>query len=285
MKKDIITKDIIKTITYDIAKHILNIKLSPNFKFVDKELQTIEKREADIVALCKIDNIKQILHIEIQNSNDNTMPRRMLRYYNDIKIRFKTLKIKQYIIYIGKDKLTMKNNIKEDNLNFNYDIIDMHDIDCEKLIKLDSPDALVLSILCDFKGKEELEVLTYITKRLQELTKDDEHKLGKYMLIMETLSQNRNLKDKLRKAEDMLRTTKYEDLPSYDIGMERGIEQGIQRGIEQGIQRGMEQGMEQGILHNKIKNAIIMVKDFNLNPKDVATKLEISLDELLSHLN
>jgi hypothetical protein len=205
------------------------------------------------------------------------MPRRMLRYYNDIKIRFKTLKIKQYIIYIGKDKLTMKNNIKEDNLNFNYDIIDMHDIDCEKLIKLDSPDALVLSILCDFKGKEELEVLTYITKRLQELTKDDEHKLGKYMLIMETLSQNRNLKDKLRKAEDMLRTTKYEDLPSYDIGMERGI--------EQGIQRGMEQGMEQGILHNKIKNAIIMVKDFNLNPKDVATKLEISLDELLSHLN
>jgi hypothetical protein len=59
----------------------------------------------------------------------------------------------------------------------------------------------------------------------------------------------------------------------------------MERGMEQGIQRGMEQGIQRGILHNKIKNAIIMVKDFNLNPKDVATKLEISLDELLSHLN
>ena len=65
---------------------ILKIKLDQDFEFVDKELQTIEKREADIVALCKIDGIKSILHIEIQNSNDKTMPGRMLRYYNVVKL-------------------------------------------------------------------------------------------------------------------------------------------------------------------------------------------------------
>jgi hypothetical protein len=81
MKKDITTKDTIKTITQDIAKYILELEVT-DIEFVDKELQRIEKREADIVALCKINGVEGILHLEIQNDNDMTMHRRMLRYYN-----------------------------------------------------------------------------------------------------------------------------------------------------------------------------------------------------------
>jgi len=66
----------------------------------------------------------------------------------------------------------------------------------------------------------------YIIKRLREITKDDEHKFSQYMLILEILSTNRNLKDKLKEVEDMLRDIRYEDLPSYEIGMQRGIERG-----------------------------------------------------------
>jgi len=40
------------------------------------------------------------------------------------------------------------------------------------------------------------------------------------------ISTNRNLKDKLKEVEDMLRDIRYEDLPSYEIGMQRGIERG-----------------------------------------------------------
>jgi len=64
MKKDITTKDTIKTITEDIAKYILELEVS-DIEFVDKELQRIEKREADIVALCKVNGIKP----EICNRN------------------------------------------------------------------------------------------------------------------------------------------------------------------------------------------------------------------------
>ncbi len=84
MKKDITTKDTIKTITQDIAKYILELEVT-DIEFVDKELQRIEKREADIVALCKVNGTKAILHLEIQNDNDKTMHHRMLRYYTDIK--------------------------------------------------------------------------------------------------------------------------------------------------------------------------------------------------------
>jgi len=155
MDKDIASKEAILAITEDIAHYLLNIDIK-EVEFVDKELKRIEKREADIVAKCKINNQTQILHLEIQNNNDSTMPRRMLRYYTDIKTEFKDLNINQHLIYIGKAKLNMANTITEHNLNYHYNIVDMHDIDCESLIELDTPDALVLSILCDFKGKNKL---------------------------------------------------------------------------------------------------------------------------------
>ena len=98
MKKDITTKDTIKTITQDIAKYILELEVT-EIEFVDKELQRIEKREADIVALCKVNGKKAILHLEIQNDNDKTMHHRMLRYYTDIKQKFDKLEIYQYVVY------------------------------------------------------------------------------------------------------------------------------------------------------------------------------------------
>jgi len=45
MKKDITTKDTIKTITQDISKYILNLDVA-DIEFVDKELQRVEKRLA-----------------------------------------------------------------------------------------------------------------------------------------------------------------------------------------------------------------------------------------------
>jgi hypothetical protein len=102
----------------------------------------------------------------------------------------------------------------------------MHNIDCQELLNLDTPEALVLSILCDFGGMGESEVLLYIVKRLKELTDDDSHKFGKFMLMLETLSSNRNLQKKLKEAEDMLKEIELEKLPSYEIGFEHGIKSG-----------------------------------------------------------
>ncbi len=266
MQKDISTKETIKTITEDISKYILNLEVS-DIEFVDKELQRVEKREADIVAKCLVNGEEAILHIEIQNDNDATMPKRMLRYYTDITLRFDTLPIHQYLIYIGKPKLTMKDGIKGESIDYKYHLIDMHTIDCEKFIQMDTPDALVLSVLCDFKGKDALDILLYITKRLEELTKD-EHTLGKYMLILETLSTNRDLQTTLKEAEQMLREIKYEQLPSYEIGLEKG----------------MERGMEKGVLKATYDNAVLMVKEFGLDVAEVAKKLNISLEKLKERL-
>ena len=142
---------------------------------------------------------------------------------------------------------------------------------------MDNPDALVLSILCDFKGRKDKDVITYILKRLQELTLNDNHKLGKYMLILDTLSTNRDLQNILKEVEDMLRDIKMEELPSYQIVLERGV----QRGVSQGISQGISQWISQGI----ITTAITMINKFKLSIDDVAKELNISIDELKKHLD
>jgi len=35
-------------------------------------------------------------------------------------------------------------------------ILKLNVIDCEQMLKIDKPESLVLAVLCDFKGKEEL---------------------------------------------------------------------------------------------------------------------------------
>jgi len=88
------------------------------------------------------------------------------------------------------------------------------------------------------------------------------------MLILETLSTNRDLKERLKEAEEMLRDIKYEELPSYEIGMERGFSKGVDYGVSQGM----------------METAIKMIKEFNLSIDAVAKKLDISIDELKRHL-
>lgn len=279
MKKDVTTKEAIKAITEDIAIYILGLKID-NVEFIDKELLRIEKREADIVATCLIDKIPALLHLEIQNDNDGSMAERMLRYRLDIMRARPKLPIHQYIVYIGKEKLTMPEKIEQDKLYFCYTIVDMHTIDCESLIKMDTPDALVLAILCDFKNRSEKDVCFYILNRLSELTAQNSEMLKKYTQMLETLSENRNLKNTIKEVEAMLSAVRIEDLPSYELGLERGMERGMERGIERGVEEGVEMGIEKGKAE-VLKIAAETMLSFGIDKKLIEERLGVKLDTLI----
>ena len=153
MKKDITTKEALEAITEDIAIYLLGLQID-NVEFVDKELLRIEKREADIVATCLINNSPSIIHLEIQNDNDKDMAHRMLRYRLDIMKAYSNTQIHQYVVYIGKDKLTMQSSIMCDNLNYNYTIVDMQNIDCESLIKLGDSLELAIKTVVENRSNE-----------------------------------------------------------------------------------------------------------------------------------
>ena len=261
-KKDLISKEIIQTLLKDIAKYFLNIEITGEITFLDKELKRIEKREADIVANI---NDEYVLHLEIQNSNDSSMDKRMLRYYSDI-LEITNLPIRQYVIYIGKHKPNFKTQIKKDLIDFRYNFIDVKNIDCELLLNENSPDALVLAILCDFKDKNPDDIISFILDKLEQYTKDNLNEYRKYMLMLETLSENRNLNKKIKEIE-MLRTTTYQDLPSYEIGFEKGIIKGLEEGIERGI-------------FEERKKTIYILKNLGLDDEEIAKQLNIKKEEI-----
>ena len=226
MKKDIISKELLKEMAKDISRHILHIEILDDMELIDNEFTRVERRDADLV----YKNGNEIIHIEIQNNNHPKMHLRMLRYYDDILFQYEKYAVKQYMLYIGREKCYMKNEIIRDEINYRYAIIDIRDIPCESFLQSDDPSAVVLAILCDFEGKDKQMVVNTILKRLIELS-DSEVTFRNYLEKVEVFSTNRDLEKYVDKGEKML-AVDIEKLPSFNRGLEKGIQKGIDKGVE-----------------------------------------------------
>ncbi|MCB2263824.1 MAG: hypothetical protein LGR52_12950, partial [Candidatus Thiosymbion ectosymbiont of Robbea hypermnestra] len=166
--KDIISRDTLKRLTTDLACHILGLD-GEAIEFLETQNQRVEDRRADLVARMRSSNGEEfLLHAEIANNNTTNMPLRMLRYYSDIRLAGQRGPIRQFLIYIGSERLTMPDGLEEPGLlDYHYGLVDMHQVNCAGLLVQDNPDALVLAILCDFGDRDPGEVVTYIVRRLQ----------------------------------------------------------------------------------------------------------------------
>jgi len=227
--KDVISKQVLKHLTADIANVLLKLNVAAEpIELLETEQQRVEMRHADLVARVQDQQSQQqfILHIEIQNDNDPKMPLRMLRYYTDIQLAYPEERIRQYLIYIGKAAINMPDCYEASDFNYRYHILDMHTIDCQELLIQDTPDALVLAILCDFKANPVQDVVNYIVKRLHELLGDDEKGFRNYFRMLETLSENRYLQTNIYEAKQMLTQMDIKKSASFRWGLEEGQQKG-----------------------------------------------------------
>jgi len=162
--------------------------------------------------------------------------------YTDIRLAGHAGPIRQFLIYIGADPLTMPAGLAEPELlDYRYGLVDMHQIDCTGLLTQDNPDALVLAILCDFGDRQPQEIVTYIVHRLRELLGADERGFREHMTMLQILSRNRDLQEQLEEAEHMLTEIDIESMPFFAIGFERGEEKGREEGEEKGMEKGEAQ--------------------------------------------
>nr|VFJ54608.1 MAG: Predicted transposase YdaD [Candidatus Kentron sp. DK] len=263
--KDIVSKETIRRLAVDLATYLLELPIDPDsLEVLATEHQRVEDRRADLVVkLRNREGEPFVLHVEIQSSNDNTMPIRMIRYMSDILLAHPGLPLHQYVIYMGANSPTMSDGIDGPGIRYRYGLVDMRTVDCRHLLEKDTPDALILAILCDFGGRDPQLVVNHIVTRLRTLLGDDTKRLREYIHMLHILSGNRHdLTGQIEEAEKMLTQVEVERMPFYRLGMEkgleRGVEQGFERGIEQGIGRGIELGRGEGeavfflrLLHHK----------------------------------
>jgi hypothetical protein len=168
-QKDIISKQLIQRIAVDLAVYLLGLDIkTEELELMTTEQQRVEDRRADLVAKVKKTGDEFILHIEIQNNNDKSMPLRMLRYYTDIGFTHCDIPIHQYLIYIGSERLNMPAQKQDHGLDYRYNIIDMHTIDYKDLLRQDTEDAIVLAILGDFRKISKRQAVHDIVLQLHE---------------------------------------------------------------------------------------------------------------------
>jgi predicted transposase YdaD len=235
--KDIISKEIFQRLVQDFATYLFHLTVT-DVELLDTEHHRIEDRRADLVArVTGIDSQVFLLHIEIQNANDASMPKRMLRYLADLLLAYPGLPIKQYLVYIGKESLRMADGLDLEQMHYRYHVIDMHRVDCNDLLKQDSPDAWVMAVLCDFQDRPPRSVIHEILTRLVERLHEAPPRLREYVEMLEILSTNRDLNLNIEEELEML-TIDLEKLPSYRIGERRGFEKGMEKGLEKGLEQG-----------------------------------------------
>jgi hypothetical protein len=231
-QKDIISKQIFKRILMDVATYIFKLQLE-TVELIETEQQRIEDRRADLVARVKDSDGKAfILHIEIQNQNQKDMPDRMLRYLTDIRLNYPGEMVFQYLLYIGKAALAMPDRIQTAQLQYCYMVIDMHDLDYHFFINQNSPDAIVMALLCDIKEMEMKAVIHEVFIKLMATLQNDSKKLREYLSMVEILASNRNINLDIQQEFEMLQI-EIEKLPSFMMGQEKGMKKGMAMGARE----------------------------------------------------
>ena len=282
---DISLKDALSGIEGAVTEMFLGFKIK-RATSENIELVKIEEKEADYVCTITDENDKKyILHIEFQSTNHFSMHFRMLRYLTELHKKF-NLPIIQLVIYLGKDKLTMKDKIKFEahntKIDYKYQLVDISTLNCNNFINSKDAGLITLAILCDFKTHTKQEVVRKIREQLEIKCNGDYNLLRNQFYRVEILSNLReDMLEVVKKEEEMLADRiRVENLPSYHIGHEKGIMQErkkslklIQQQRQQSfklIQQERQQGLklikqEQEEFKNDLIETILLILESKFN--------------------
>ena len=107
------------------------------------ELPKVQNRQVDLLGQTADG---ELLHIELQSTNDAAMPLRMAEYFLAIH-RHQGKAPRQLVIYVGQKPLTMAAEMIAGGMQFRYDLVDMRDVDGEPLLASPQVSDNVLAIL------------------------------------------------------------------------------------------------------------------------------------------
>ena len=227
----------------DVPKTLIKLLVDKEIKEVlETSFPKVEERRVDLLTRLEDDTL---FHLEIQSINDDLMPKRMLKYASLIYENYDEFPF-QMVLYVGDRDIKIDHKIKEKNLRYNYEVRDIREFDCSKLIESDDITDNIIAILCNIKDIDKL--LKKLNKKLLNLdNKKREDYLRKLFYLLRLRPKVHDIyKQKQKEELPMPFIIEKERDPLYKDGLERGREEGIKKGIEKGIERGIERGIEKG---------------------------------------
>jgi predicted transposase YdaD len=235
---DLTVRELLTKPLCSLLEHITGEKIK---SFLDPSFPSVKERRADL--LLEVENGK-ILHVEVQSTNDFSMPHRMLEYRLLIKNKYPDRKVQQMVLYIGDEPCRISASLEEEGLIYRYQVIDIREIPCDVLLESERAEDLVIAFLCRITDKSEL--FRRLKERLENLdSRERADFLAKVLTIL-------GLRPMLK--EEVLSFVKEVGRMPITVRLEKElvenfpvigdlVRRGIQEGLREGIQRGKQEAL------------------------------------------
>lgn len=232
---DKILKENIEQTFLPLLEKYLGIKILET-KDLPEKLQTTLEREPDFIKVIRPDKGEEfILQMEFQTNDERKMVLRMAEYKAILMRKFE-MAVKQYVIYLGTKQQKMRTKLREDEIIKGFELVNIHELGAEKILKSDIPEEIILAILGEYPRTKAGEIIKKIIERLRDLC-NEEIKLQKYIQQLTVLSRLRNLELETKKQ--------VEDMPiTYDITKDGLFLEGVKAGEKRGEKLGADRALK-----------------------------------------
>jgi hypothetical protein len=112
-------------------------------KWLDVELPKVQNLRLDLLGETADGSL---VHVELQSSNDPSMPFRMVEYCLGVRRLFGQFP-RQILLYVGEAPMRMENQLRGPDLSFEYRLIDIRTLDGDRLLESDDVGDNVIAIL------------------------------------------------------------------------------------------------------------------------------------------
>ncbi len=119
-------------------------------KWLDVELPKVQNPRVDLLG----ETSNDLIHIELQSGNDAMMPLRMAEYCLGVFRLFGRFP-RQFLLYVGEAPLRMENELHGPALSFQYRMIDIRDLDGDRLLESEDVGDNVIAILARLRDHKE----------------------------------------------------------------------------------------------------------------------------------
>ena len=147
----------------------------------DAELPKIQNLRADLLGKAADG---QLFHLELQSSNDGTMPLRMAEYSLGIFRLFRQFP-RQVLVYVGEVPLRMETELYGPDFSFRYRAVDIRTLDGDQLLESGTVGDNVIAILARLRDHKE--AVRRIVEKIAGLPSDEREASLAQLLVLSGL--------------------------------------------------------------------------------------------------
>lgn len=169
---DKILKENLEAVFLPLSEKWLGFKILRSTPLPEK-LQTTIEREPDFIRIVETEQQERfILHLEFQTTNDGDMVYRQAEYKAILQKKYK-LTVRQFVIYIGIQKMNMPSQLPPEYQITGFEIKNVQDYHYERFANSTIPEEILLAILGDFHQVSPEMVIRKIVERLKTVSKSE----------------------------------------------------------------------------------------------------------------